>query len=623
MSNPISRRTLLKAAAAQCVWALPTPAATAGLLAKKAPDGWVAGSMSGAQALARTLALEGTDCVFGIPGAQENELWDAFKSEGLCYLLVTHEYSAAAMADGYARSTGKPGVVCVVPGPGVTNALTGIGEALLDSIPMVIIVGDVARGQHGERFPYRPFQVHDLPHTALLRHMTKELFEVQHAADIPAAVRQAFQLAMCGEPGPVAVVVPYNLLLVTCKYNSPPLAPADVPWDEAGFQRALGLLANRKLRVGIFAGLGCMACPDSLTRVAEILQAPVATSISGKGVISECHPLSVGYGYGPQGTRTAEHVCKKVDVLLAIGVRCSEVSTGFYSLPNLPHIIQIDSNAHNLGRILKTEVCVHADACVFLDRVLENSALVQRTSDTRLVATIRRLKCEELALNRVNYAKCGADPMAFLLALRRHTCKDALLFVDVTAMEFWAAEVFTTCMPRTFFNPVDNQSMGWSIPAALGAQRVHTGRQTITVTGDGGFLMSAMEISTAAREGLPVKFFIMDDQAYHYMQALQKTAYRRTTATVLARLDYAALAQGWGVGYHEITCNEQLEGGICAALEQAGPVLTRVAIDYGKRPIRAIDSIKKRFTKELSTEQKVRFVARYGARVLDLSPHND
>jgi acetolactate synthase-1/2/3 large subunit len=177
--------------------------------------------------------------------------------------------------------------------------------------------------------------------------------------------------------------------------------------------------------------------------------------------------------------------------------------------------------------------------------------------------------------------------------------------------------------PRTFFNPVDNQAMGWSIPAALGAQRVHHGRQTITVTGDGGFLMSAMEISTAAREGLPVKFFIMDDQAYHYMQLLQKAAYRRTTATVLARLDYAALAQGWGVGYHEIASNELLDNAICEALAQEGPVLTRVLTDYGKRPIRAIDAIKKRFTKELTTEQKVRFVARYGGRTLHLSPQND
>jgi acetolactate synthase-1/2/3 large subunit len=165
--------------------------------------------------------------------------------------------------------------------------------------------------------------------------------------------------------------------------------------------------------------------------------------------------------------------------------------------------------------------------------------------------------------------------------------------------------------------------MGWSIPAALGAQRVHPGRQVVTLTGDGCFLMTAMEISTAARACLPVKFFILDDQAYHYMQALQKQAYKRTTATVLAHLDYEALAKGFGVGYLEISDPKELEGGIRAAIEYVGPVLVRVVTDYGQRPLRWLKAAKDRFSKELSTEQKVRFLARLGARSLDLHPQND
>src|SRR5205085_11386617 len=163
---------------------------------------------------------EGTCCVFGIPGAQENELWDAMKARCLPYLLVTHEFSAATMADGCARSTGKPGVLCVVPGPGLTNALSGIGEALLDSVPLVCIVGDVARGDK-----YRPFQVHELPQAGLLQQVTKGVFEVKHVAEIPAAVQQAFRLAVCGEPGPTAVVVPYNLLIEAYHFNCPPQPP--------------------------------------------------------------------------------------------------------------------------------------------------------------------------------------------------------------------------------------------------------------------------------------------------------------------------------------------------------------------------------------------------------------
>jgi acetolactate synthase-1/2/3 large subunit len=213
--------------------------------------------------------------------------------------------------------------------------------------------------------------------------------------------------------------------------------------------------------------------------------------------------------------------------------------------------------------------------------------------------------------------------MAFILALRRAACPDSLLFVDVTAAEHWAAEAYTVLGPRTYFNPTNNQAMGWSIPASLGAQRVHPGRLTMTLTGDGCFLMSAMEISTAAREGLPVKFFVLDDHAYHYMQALQKQAYRRTTATILARLDYAALANGFGVGYLEISSPQELECGIKSALEYPGPVLVRVVTDYGQRPIRWIDAAKARYTKELTTEQKVRFLARLGSRALDFHPQND
>src|SRR5579864_5395489 len=183
MDQPVSRRDVLKLAAAQGLALLPGTLAAAGPRRRR-PTCSVQGTMTGAQALTETLRAEGTDCVYGIPGAQENELWDTFKSKRLPYLLVTHEFSAATMADGYARSTGKPGVLCIVPGPGLTNSLTGLGEALLDSIPIVCVVGDVANGERD-----RAFQVHALDHATILRPVTKQIFQVQRAAEIPMAVR--------------------------------------------------------------------------------------------------------------------------------------------------------------------------------------------------------------------------------------------------------------------------------------------------------------------------------------------------------------------------------------------------------------------------------------------------
>src|ERR1051326_1867612 len=252
MPFPLARREVLQTTAVGSLALAAAARSNAGLLRDK-HDGWVRGEMSGAQALVETLICEGASCVFGIPGAQANELWDCLKTKGVAYVLVTHEHSASMMADGYARSTGKPGVICIVPGPGVTNALTGIGEAFLDSIPMVCIVCDVAAGEKA-----RPFQVHELPNADLLKPVTKQVFAVSEPAEIPATVRQAFALAASGEPGPVAVLVPYNVFTALHHFRCGPCEPVGVTLDADATQRAIAMLANRKWRVGIYAGLGCM-----------------------------------------------------------------------------------------------------------------------------------------------------------------------------------------------------------------------------------------------------------------------------------------------------------------------------------------------------------------------------
>jgi acetolactate synthase I/II/III large subunit len=616
MSNQFSRRDVLKLTAASglatSLGAQPAQAAQR-LFGNHA--GWITGKMTGAAALTEALRQEGCNIVFGIPGAQENELWDTFKSLQLPYHLVTHEFSAAAAADGFARSTGRPGVICVVPGPGVTNTLTVLGEALLDSVPIVCIVGDVARGER-----YRPFQIHSLPNVCLMQNVCKQVMDVHTVSAIPLAIRQAFQCACAGEPGPVAVVVPYNLLIESHLFSCGPLAPAPIPVDDANFQRALPLLCDQRLRIGIYAGLGCMDHSPALVRVAEMLQAPVATSLSGKGVIPEDHPLAVGWGYGAQGTCAAEQVFKNVDVVLAIGVRFSEVSTGFYGLPQHRHLIHVDINPDNLGRIMRTQVCINEDAGYFLNRLLQCTPPLNRPGNQRLVDFICARKTADFRKHHEICASACCDPMAFILALRRCSDPDAMVFLDATVSQFWAGEAFTATGPRTWFIPTDNQAMGWSIGAAIGGQRAFPFRQSLTITGDGCFLMSAMEISTAARECLPVKFFVLDDQAYQFMQKLQCPAYQRTTATILARLNYRALAEGFGVGYQEITCNGDLEPCIRGALMHPGPVLTRVVVDYRNRPIRWVSAVRDRYSQELTNEQKIRFAARIGSRAIDPRP---
>jgi acetolactate synthase-1/2/3 large subunit len=619
----LDRRTLLQGAAVAGGLLLASRVTAGPGIVRRSP-GWIEGKMTGAAAVVEALIQEGCECVYGIPGAQENELWDEMKSKNLPYLLCTHEFSASTMADGYARATGKPGVLAVVPGPGVTNSLTGMGEALIDSVPLVAIVGDIAQGEK-----FRPFQVHCLDQVALLKPVTKGVFHVEEVNQVAAAVRQAFALAMSGEPGPVAVVIPYTFLTETHEFNTPPAEVPALPFDEKCFIEALKLLKEKRLKVGIYAGQGCQDFSAALVQLAEVMQAPVATSVSGKGVIPDCHPLAVGWGYGSHATGAAERIFKplnpmdQIDILLAIGVRFSEVSTGYYNLPKIKHTIHVDINACNLGKVLKTDVAVHADAGIFLAKCLEFAPALKRDCSEKLTDRIKSAKADDLRRYNKIEALQGADPMQFLLKLRKCLPDDGLTFVDVTVSEHLAAEAYAVQKPRTYFNPTDNQAMGWSIPAALGAQKVMPDKKVVTITGDGCFMMTAMEISTAARENLPVKFFILDDQAYHYMQKLQKAAYLRTTATILARMDYSAFAQAMGVGYIEIDSTSKLETYIQAALDYPGPVLVRVIVDYRDRKVRWIDSVGQRYFREMTPAQQMRFLARLGSRAVDFVPKND
>ncbi len=622
---PLNRRTALGVMGTLGATALVELPARAGEEAVLPPvfpsqphQGGIHGRMTGAKAVVAALCMEGTRCVFGVPGAQNNELWDAMKGHGLPYMLVTHEGSASIMADASARVTGVPGVFCVVPGPGLTNAMTGIGEALYDSVPIVGIVTDVIRG------PSAPIgQVHGLPNAALMRPICKSVIEVRHQGQIPGAIHQAFRIARAGEPGPVGVVIPYDLYNKFWDYNEPVPVNLPLPFDEQAYRRALGLLSDRRQRIGIYAGMGTHDASPTLVAVAETLQAPVATSVSGKGAIPDGHPLAVGWGYGTFGTRAAEKAFEDVDIVLAVGVKFSEVSTANYNLPKHHKIIHVDANPHNLGRNVPTCVKVHADSSLFLSRILADAGAIRRPPNPALYQKIRDERRKDHEVNTTVKITDGVDPMIFLSHLRPCSGPNALIFVDVTASTHWASEAVGVPAPRRYFTPADNQAMGWAIPAAVGAQRVRPDLPVVSVAGDGCFLMGGLEASSAAREGLPVKFFVFDDGTYHYMQMIQEPSFGRTTATELTRLNFAAIAAGLRLGYNEIACNADVSSGIARALAMPGPVLTRVCISYEGRDIRWMKAVKSSYLDHLSTGQALRLASRVAVRSLNPQPDND
>jgi acetolactate synthase-1/2/3 large subunit len=496
--------------------------------------------------------------------------------------------------------------------------MTGIGEALMDSIPIVGIVTDIDRSP-GAKIG----QVHGLNNAAILQPVVKVLLEAHHQAEIPGIIFQAFQYARDGEPGPVGVLIPYPLFAEVWDYDTPPPPPMPLPFDEAAYRQVLCRLADRSLRVGIYAGLGCVDNGGTLAAVAEMLNAPVATSVSGKGCIPDSHPLAVGWGYGRQGTKAAEKAFKDVDLVLAVGVRYSEVSTAYYAIPRHDNLIHVDANPNNLGRNVPACVTLCADSRLFFERLLADRAAISRPDCVDVRKKIAKSRKDDRAETvSIKISQC-VDPMFLFSQMRCALGPDELIFIDVTAATHWASESIEVQGPRRYFAPADNQSMGWAIPAAIGAQRVRPDRQVVSVTGDGCFLMAAIEMSTAARACLPVKFFVLDDGSYHYMQMLQEPVYRRTTATQIARIDYRAFAQAVGIGFNEITSNIDALPGIQRALAYPGPVLTHVTVSYEGREIRWLNALRRQYIRKMPNEDRLRLAARIGVRVLTPKDDND
>ncbi|MBI4618268.1 MAG: thiamine pyrophosphate-binding protein [Planctomycetes bacterium] len=531
--------------------------------------------LSGAQALVKTLVALGVRRVFGIPGAQNLELFDVFLDEDVEVVLSTHEASAAFMADATARLTGRPGVLAVVPGPGLTNTFTGIAEAFQDSIPVVLIAAGIR-----EELPFR-YQLHEIPQLDAVRPLAKGVYPLRNVEEIPRLVAEAYRKAASGEPGPVVIELPSDLAMDRAALEIAPGPAPEPPAPSPGEVRRIVEILQGARRAGIYVGQGTFGATRELAELAEILQAPVATTISGRGAIPDDHPLAVGFGFGPSGHPAAQMAFARCDAVLAVGCKFSEVGTGSYGLKQPGRLVHVDANPDVADRNYPADVFVAADAAKTLAALSTELGGYRALPDQEMLAGIEAEK-KKVGEEAISHAckESQVSPDRFFALLRKAAARDAILAVDSGNHMFWALSHFPVYGPRTFLAPVDYQSMGYGTPAMVAAAIEHPGRQVLGVVGDGCFLMTGSEIVTAARNDLPVALFVFNDGGLGIIGQIQRKMYQRMSSVRLTNPDYEKLAAAYGMEYARIGSDVEIEEKLSQILPARRPTLVNVLVSY-------------------------------------------
>jgi acetolactate synthase-1/2/3 large subunit len=568
-------------------------------------------AITGGRIVVRALEDAGVPFTFGIPGTHNLELYDALEeSKAVRPILVTDEQGASFMADGVWRASGRLGCVNVVPGAGLTHAMSGIAEAWLDTIPLLIL-GCGVRSDTGHGF-----QLHDVDQQAMVAPVTKAQLAVETGEDLYPTIREACRLALDGVPGPVYVEVPTNLYIFTHpvdldversrfedRVQEPPAAP-----DPAALQRVIGLLdaAERPL---LYLGLGALPAAHDLVALAERLEAPVATTFQGKGVFPETHPLALWPGFGQAAPRFVREIAAGCDLVLAIGCRFGEVGTGSYGLQLPGPLVHIDIDPAVPGRNYETHESLTADSAAFTESLL--AAIRPRPADPALRDRIAEGHAA-VDRERGDPSDDRVSPFALLRFIQHRLGADTIFTADSGNGTFLAMETLRLEGPRRFLAPVDYSCMGYSVPAAVGASLAAPDRPVVALAGDGAFLMTGLEILTAQHYDVPVAVFVLRDRELAQIAQFQETALSRKTAADVHDYDLAGLASGFGVECVAL----EADAGIPSALERVAgilasgrPVLVDVAIDYSRKTFFTSGVVKTNLLR-LPWKDRIRFVGR-------------
>ncbi|PVZ69752.1 thiamine pyrophosphate-binding protein [Pelagibaculum spongiae] len=550
---------------------------------------------------------------FGIPGVHNTELYDELnKSTSIKPILVTHEGCGAFMAEIQGRladaESGHMSAMAIVPAAGAAYASTGIGEAFLDGIPMLVIAAGT-RTDTGHSY-----QLHQMDQVAMMKPITKFATTVETLDQIQPTLYKAWQKALEGEPGPVFVEIPVNLLLFAREIKALPSVPGlpKTPViDLSAVERAATLLQKAK-KPGLFIGWGAKGAAKQVQQLAEQLGMPVATSLQGAGCFPANHPLHAGFAIGQHAVPASENAFADCDCLLAVGVRFGEIATGSFGMQVPDNLIHIDINKEVFSANYPAKIALHGDSAEVLDQ-LQAKITVKPTDSSKLAKQIANDKKAYLnewlahknTKNRVN-------PARFFQQLRSTIDDDALVVADDGNHTFLTAELMPIHCVGGFISPTDFNCMGYCVPAAIGAKLAQPKRTVVGIVGDGCLMMTGLELVTAVKHQLGVMLFIFNDGELSQISQAQHLPYNRKTCTTLPEVNMQGLAIMAGAEYISIENDGQLAEAMAKAKrlsESDKPVLIDVKIDYSKQT-RFTKGILKTNLKRIELGDKARMISR-------------